>query len=238
MNLILPSGHEVLMDAEDHERLCGFKYYLHPKGYAYRFVDQKDGYDKRTTIYLHHDIVGHHSDKVVDHRNRNKLDNRRNNLRVVSNLQNLHNSGKQKGIHTSAYKGVCWIGRDKAWHSTAQSNEGKQIKLGLFSTEEAAAHAYNDYVQQHRGEYAYLNEVPDDHDWESKRIPNRREGAGKSKFIGVSWSKGMGKWQAHIMVNYKSIYLGCFEEELDAAKAYNDAAIEHRGTKARLNNLE
>lgn len=58
-----------------------------------------------------------------------------------------------------------------------------------------------------------------------------------SRFKGVYWHKSTGKWQARIGtgVSGQHIYLGEFESELDAAKAYNKAAAEKFGEFARLN---
>ena len=62
--------------------------------------------------------------------------------------------------------------------------------------------------------------------------PNK---GGSSRYKGVTWHKRAEKWQAQIMVNNKKIYLGCFNDEEEAAAAYNVAAIEHFGKYARLN---
>jgi len=50
-----------------------------------------------------------------------------------------------------------------------------------------------------------------------------------SKYKGVSFRPDTAKWYAHIKVNYKKIHLGYFTSEIDAAKAYNEAASEHFG---------
>jgi len=58
-----------------------------------------------------------------------------------------------------------------------------------------------------------------------------------SKYKGVSWSRGASKWVAQIKIHGKNYYLGYFLEEIDAAKAYNKAALELHGTFARINEL-
>jgi hypothetical protein len=55
------------------------------------------------------------------------------------------------------------------------------------------------------------------------------------KFKGVYWLHG--RWQAHITVMGKLIYLGRFKEDTAAALAYNRAAKKHFGEFARLNNI-
>lgn len=229
--IILPSGQEVLLDKEDYERLKAFRYYLHKKGYAYRF-DMTSG--TRKAVYLHHDVIGKQEGKVVDHINGVKLDNRKSNLRHISNKENIWKAEKVRES-SSEYKGVCWIKSSKAWLSAIRYN-GKQIRIGLFHDEKVAAYAYNCYAKNLYGQYAYENDVPEC-DWESQKILNRKDGTGKSKYRGVSFITKSGKWQAHIMHNYKSIYLGSYEDEISAAKAYNEAAIKYKGDKAKLNNI-
>lgn len=56
-----------------------------------------------------------------------------------------------------------------------------------------------------------------------------------SLFKGVSWSRHKKRWVAQITINKKVTYIGSFRNEVDAAKAYNEAAIIHYGEFARLN---
>ena len=59
-----------------------------------------------------------------------------------------------------------------------------------------------------------------------------------SQFKGVSWFKRDKKWKATICVNKKYIHLGMYEDEKDAAIAYNKAALHYFGSFACLNNFE
>lgn len=56
-----------------------------------------------------------------------------------------------------------------------------------------------------------------------------------SRFKGVTWDKNRARWIARITVQGKGIHLGRFEEETEAAKAYDNAAIQHFGQFARTN---
>lgn len=56
-----------------------------------------------------------------------------------------------------------------------------------------------------------------------------------SGYKGVSWSSERKKWTADIMHNYKHIYLGEFSDKIEAAKAYNEAALKYHKEYARLN---
>jgi hypothetical protein len=56
-----------------------------------------------------------------------------------------------------------------------------------------------------------------------------------SKYRGVFWHKGAKKWVARITVGRKRIHLGVFDDEIEAAKAYDEAARKYYGEYARLN---
>lgn len=60
---------------------------------------------------------------------------------------------------------------------------------------------------------------------------------GSSQYRGVTFHKNCNRWQASIKVNQKSIYLGVFINEIDAAHAYNEAALIHFGEFANLNEI-
>lgn len=65
---------------------------------------------------------------------------------------------------------------------------------------------------------------------------NQRPQKGKtSKYKGVRWNKINKNWNSQIVINDKAFYLGCFENEIDAAKAYDKKAKELFGEFANLN---
>jgi len=70
---------------------------------------------------------------------------------------------------------------------------------------------------------------------ENCRNIRKRSGC-TSKHKGVSWHKKLEKWIARIMFN-KAVYLGSFKNEIDAAEAYNQAALKYFGEFANLNNI-
>lgn len=59
-----------------------------------------------------------------------------------------------------------------------------------------------------------------------------------SGYKGVTWDKSVKKWKAQIGVNNKNRYLGIFNDRLEAAKAYNEAAKKYYGKFAHLNQTD
>jgi hypothetical protein len=94
----------------------------------------------------------------VDHRNGNKLDNRRSNLRVATTAQNQHNQHARRGA-TSQYKGVCWVASRRRWQVQIRF-QGHRFWLGFFTCELCAARAYRDAALRLHGEYANVDEIP------------------------------------------------------------------------------
>jgi len=71
---------------------------------------------------------------------------------------------------------------------------------------------------------------------DGKNVVNRQKFKNStSKYKGVFWNKKLGKWQTQIRVNKKAIYLGLFEDDIEAAKAYDKVAIAYFGEFAKLN---
>jgi hypothetical protein len=102
--------------------------------------------------------------EVVDHINENGLDNRRENLRIATRIQNQANQRKQSTKTTSRYKGVCLDRGRNRWMSYIGSNKDgatKRIYLGYWANtptnEIEAARAYDRAALEIYGEFANLN---------------------------------------------------------------------------------
>ena len=92
----------------------------------------------------------------IDHINDNGLDNRRSNLRICSQSQNLMNCRKPKTLFSSKYKGVSWVQKHKRW-KVSIAFKGKRKYIGHFLSEIDAAKAYNKAAEKYFGEFARLN---------------------------------------------------------------------------------
>lgn len=93
MRLIILRSSGVLYDAKDEELLAGYSWFIMNCGYAMARSNKKNEPEK---ILMHRLIMDVVNDKTatVDHINRDKLDNRRENLRLVSRSQNVLNSDR------------------------------------------------------------------------------------------------------------------------------------------------
>jgi hypothetical protein len=147
----LAKGYFAFLDDDDYEKLSKYCWYLGGNGHGGLYVARKT---QGTTIYMHREILGS-PDSLIDHINRNGLDNRKSNLRLCTRSQNLYNRCKTVK-NKCGYKGVRKI--YKGWQANIWLN-GKQIYLGHYSTAKDAAIAYNEAAKKYHGEFALLNEI-------------------------------------------------------------------------------
>jgi len=114
-------------------------------------------------IYLHHLIIKLSGQevpigKIIDHKDRNFLNNLLSNLRFSTQYQNAQNQSKSSKECSSKSKGVSWVKNVEKWKAQINVN-GDYIYLGLFDTEEEATKAYNDAALYYFGEFAAPNIV-------------------------------------------------------------------------------
>lgn len=109
---------------------------LHPDGYA--FCSRQCPNTTKQHL-MHRLIMGilNQRESVADHINFDRLDNRRSNLRVVTQAENLQNRRSYKGS-TSRFRGVNWRKSHRKWQARGRINN-KENHLGYFDDEEEAA---------------------------------------------------------------------------------------------------
>lgn len=110
--------------------------------------------------YLAHRVIwawvhGKWPDGLIDHINRDRANNRIENLREATHSENGRNRESGKNA-TSRYLGVSWETRTSRWRAVIQV-EGKHKEIGRFRCEVEAAKAYDKFATIHHGQFACLN---------------------------------------------------------------------------------
>jgi len=155
--IYLGEGEWAMLDEKDYYELNDYKWVISGNGskfYAVRLV--KKGPGKTKIEYLHRVIMQPGDGLLVDHKNRNTFDNRRENLRSATQSQNHGNSQPDKTNASSKFKGVSFYTRTKRWMAKIKF-EGKAIWLGYHDCEIEAAKAYDAAAKKYFGEFARLN---------------------------------------------------------------------------------
>jgi hypothetical protein len=134
------------LDVEDALKFVGAPMYVSSNGYLRVAAKNWNG-DR----YVHREIMGAKKGESVDHINGNKLDNRKENLRICTHTENMWNTKKPK-TNKSGIKGVHWQEDRQKW-SAQISYKGKTIPLGRFNCFEDAVKARKQAEQQYHGEF-------------------------------------------------------------------------------------
>lgn len=139
-----------LVDEEDYPVLSAWPW-ICLGGYAVRQVKTRSG--ATTLIYLHRQLLAAGPGEVVDHINNDRLDNRRSNLRLCTQSQNLANRPSPRA---TGYRGVYYEPRGGRWRAQIKVSN-KNRYLGTYPTAEAAALAYDAAARKAFGRFARLN---------------------------------------------------------------------------------
>lgn len=124
-------------------------------GYLYVVINSKP-------VLIHKAIMKPEKGQHVDHRDRNKLNNKRSNLRLATARENSLNQGVRSS-NTSGFKGVYFDKKARMWCARIRIGEAR-LTLGRFYTAELAAEAYNKAAVKHHGDFACLNKIGESHD--------------------------------------------------------------------------
>jgi hypothetical protein len=156
MRILLTQSREVLLDEIDYIKQAQKLWYYKKDitgGYARRVEDRK-------IVLLHVEIVKDMGiwipELQVDHKNRNKLDCQRQNLRMATRQQNNANTETQRG--ESGYLGVRRYGTTQCWEAHIRLNR-ITISLGTFNCKHCAAIERDRVAINAFKEFAILNNV-------------------------------------------------------------------------------
>lgn len=144
-----------------------------------------------------------------------------------------------KATRTSQFFGVSWIDRMQHWRADVLVR-GRRYILGCFDDEEEAARAYDRVARAKHGAHAKLNFPTEalapasiDQVREEKHAAFKETTT--SRYTGVSWHEGSQRWRAAIKVDGVTHRLGDYHDEVEAARAYDRAALRLRGREGYLN---
>lgn len=126
----------MLVSVEDLPKLEKVRIHVTDKGYARGYVS-----GEKLRINVPRWLTNCPDDKQIDHINRNRLDNRRENLRFVTTQENCRNRANSKGYYYNK-RWKRWIVRDRI--------EGKRFTVGVFETEQEAIDCYQNEVLRSR----------------------------------------------------------------------------------------
>ncbi len=234
----LTQGKFALVDDEDFEWLMKWKWHF-VHGYAMRkkYLGKQNEKYIYKDIYMHRLILATPKGLDTDHINNFKLDNRRKNLRIATRRQNLQNRFFSKRKNSNLPMGVGKHHSGK-WRARITVN-GKELSLGSYNTSKEAGIAYNWATLKYFKNFANPNNISN---WKKEHPVERKKyiDAGKnntSGIVGVSLHKKTNKWQVRITFNRKRIYLGIYENKLDAIEVYNKTIKKYYGKLGRLNQI-
>lgn len=156
--MLIPVGHNgrcAEVDSSDYAELAKYQWHEHRVHgdlvYAYRYV-RIDG--RNSSISMHRQIVGAKKGELIDHKDRNGLNNIRENLRVCTQSENMRNCKRHKR-NKSGFKGVTFVAQCplRPWRATIR-HYGVSVFLGNFATPEQAHAAYVAAASKLHGEFA------------------------------------------------------------------------------------
>jgi len=133
------------IDLEDLEKVKPWRWYLSSHGYATTNIAGH-------TVKLHQLIMNRLAagdGLEVDHKDRIRLNCRKNNLRIVTRSINMKNVALRKN-NSSGVSGVYWNKRDQRWCAQIKDKEGKRLHLGLFKDKQDALNARVEAEQEYR----------------------------------------------------------------------------------------
>lgn len=153
LKIPLTQGKVAVIDEADKELVAGVRWCAVRTGYTWYARNYSWVQGKRIALDMHRLLLAAPSSALVDHRDRDGLNNTRANLRICTYGQNIANS---KPCGNRQFKGTTFIKRRQKFGATICC-KGKRMWIGTFATEEEAALAYDSKAVELFGEFARLN---------------------------------------------------------------------------------
>lgn len=141
---------KVIIDTEDINKISEYSWWISTRNYVCAY----DIINKRKRIRLHRLIMNVCDNRVVDHIDRNPLNNKKENLRVCTQRENKFNNSMQ-GNNTSGTIGVYWYKAYNKWKAQIKVDK-KSVHLGYYEKYEDAVKARESAEIKYFGEYSPL----------------------------------------------------------------------------------
>jgi len=149
---VAPEHQFAIVDPDDYQKLAQYDWQLFESKSKNFYAVWFDGIK---IVKMHRVIMNAPAGKIIDHRDRDGLNNTKQNLRFATPSQNCCNCRRPKNCN-SKYRGVCFHKHIKKWRAEIHYN-GIREHLGYFENEEDAAKAYDQAAKIYHGEFAVLN---------------------------------------------------------------------------------
>lgn len=205
-----------IVSPEDYEELNKFKWCKDKENYVKGMINNKAWRLHRYIMInvLKHDIT---SKNPIDHINNNPLDNRRENLRIVTHSENARNKEKKKNC-TSKYIGVSKRKKGN-WMVAIRFNGKKHV--AYYDKEKHAAYQYNLWIEEFAIKNAKLNEIKNPKKfikWVSTKV--------KIDDLPIGVEKYINKFRVRIRIDNKEKHIGIFNTIEEALIARQTAEKE------------
>jgi hypothetical protein len=150
--------HNIFIDGEDFDKIKNHNWHLLKQKHGFYVATNIRINGKQKTMLMHRVIFNSPEGFEIDHINHNKLDNRKENLRICTRAENCRNRTKYNETF-SKYKGISFDDRRISKYIVRIIVNAKCLYIGSFTNDIDAALAYNNAALKYHGEYAYLNEI-------------------------------------------------------------------------------
>jgi len=209
-SIIYYIDNEIIISNEDFEILNEFKWRIKkPDNYVCSKIKNKE-YLLHRYIYIEILKINIPDNHVIDHINNNKLDNRRENLRIVTHSENSRNRIKKENT-SSLYYGVSFDQNSNKWAASISYNK-KTIRI-LYKNEIDAAYQYDLFVDRYNLKSKKNN---------IEKSDNFKEILKKNKDLETGIVKYKDKFRIHTTINKKSKFITMVESLEIAIKIKNN----------------
>ena len=222
------NGGIAFVSDEDYDSLNKYSWHKDKRGYISANINGK-------RFQMHRFVVNAQNNEIVDHINRIKHDNRKDNLRILSGNDKDHINACNRGICknkiSSKYKGVFFHTKQNKFYVKLVV-KGKQYNLGTYDNEIDAAEKFDLYVVHNNLEYIELN-FPNKRNEYLKQEYKFSKKEKQFDYYGIEKTKT--GYTCHVIINGKKIYIGFSKELIQCAKIYDKYIYDNNIPQKKLN---